>query len=405
MKRWLIIVLILVILLGVAISILVKGRTEEVVLVTKGEVVSGELILKVTSRGKIEAKDRFELSTKIPGVVTYILEEGSIVKKGQVVVALDDKELWARQKEQEALLASYQSELQALYRKARAKELENRVAEARVSFDEAERQLSIAERLFEEKAIPEDRFRQIKVEFERAKIALDLALFQLEEEKNQHRERIEAVNAKISSIQANLASISQQAAWIKLSSPVDGVVIHKQVEKDTYVQPGQMLSVVADTNRFIAKTNLDEVDIAKVALDMDVSVLPDAFPGRAISGSITKTAPSPILREKINTFEVTVALEKTDLPLRCGMLGDLIIVSAKRDNVLKVPYEATVNILDKTYVFVIKRKRAIKREVILGLRNPNEAEVLSGLKEGDEVVINPPVDLKDGAKIRIKREE
>lgn len=272
-----------------------------------------------------------------------------------------------------------------------------------MSLDEAERQFLSIKRLFEAQSTYEDRFKQLKNEYEKAKIAFDIALCQMEEERNQCQEKIQILETQISSIKANLNFIHQQINWSKVCSPIDGIIIHKEIKEGTYVLSGQLLLVVASIDQFIIKMNLDEVDIAKISMDMKANVMPDAFPGETIHGIITKIAPSPILREKINTFEVTITLEKTNLPIRSEMLTDVVIISNRKTNVLKIPQEATLNIDEKNYVFVIKKNKTIKREVILGLRNPNEIEVLSGLKEGEEIVLNPPLSLKNGAKIKIKR--
>ncbi|MEW6620484.1 MAG: efflux RND transporter periplasmic adaptor subunit [bacterium] len=403
MKKRIITLTIIILIVSIISFILIKKNVEKTVTITKGSVTRGELILKVTSRGKIEAKERFELRAKIPGVVVDILEEGTEVKKGQIIATMNDKELLAKQKEQSALLVSYQSELNSLLRGINLKEIEEKADEAKVWFDEINRQFLSKKRLFEINAVSEDEYKRLEVECEKAKIALNLANYRLEEKRNQYQEEIETVTSKIASVKANLTFIQQQVDWSKIPSPIDGIVIYKGSKEGTYVPQGQLLSVVISPSQFVVKTDLDEVDIAKIGLGMKTTVIPDAFPGQSISGVITKIAPSPILQEKINTFEVTITLVKSSLPLRSEMLTDVVIISKRKVDVLKIPYEATLSIDDKFYVFVLKDNKLIKQEVSLGLRNPNEVEVLSGLKIGEEVVLNPPVDLKEGTKIKVRK--
>jgi len=152
----------------------------------------------------------------------------------------------------------------------------------------------------------------------------------------------------------------------------------------------------------VVKTNLDEVDISKVSPGMEASILPDAFVGQSILGRIIKIAPSPVLKEKLNVFEITILLEPTDIEIRSEMLSDVTIISSQQSDVLKVAHEAVIDVDHETYLFVIRDNKAVKRKVVLGLKNPNEAEVLSGVKEGEEIVLNPPLDLKDGAALKIK---
>jgi len=103
-----------------------------------------------------------------------------------------------------------------------------------------------------------------------------------------------------------------------------------------------------------------------------------------------------------NVFEVTILLEPTDIAIRSEMLSDVTIISSQQSDVLKIPHEAVIDVDDETYLFVIKDNKAVKRKVVLGLKNPNEAEVLRGVKEGEEIVLNPPLELKDGAALKIK---
>ncbi|MBU2461447.1 efflux RND transporter periplasmic adaptor subunit, partial [bacterium] len=140
-----------------------------------------------------------------------------------------------------------------------------------------------------------------------------------------------------------------------------------------------------------------------VSIDMLASVLPDAFPKERVSGKITKIASSPALVEKLNTFEVTISLSSVSLALRSEMLADVLIISGLAKDVRKLPQEAVVNIDEKQCVFLIKDNKAIMRQVTLGLKNPTEAEVITGVDVGDEVVLNPPLDLRDGANVTIKK--
>lgn len=410
MKKWIILSVILIGIGGVAFF-LVRGKDGKKIEVVKGEVTKGELSLKVSARGKIEAKDRFELKAKIPGVIMFILEDGTPVKKGEIIAMIDDKELLARKQQEEANLVNYKNKLAGLNRGLDLKELENRVKESEVFFGEAERQILTNKNLFENKAISIDELKRTQANYDKAKLQLELAGTQLAERLNAHQEEISATLSSINAIEVNLASIEQQILWSQITSPIQGVVTQKEIKEGSWVSQGQLLSIVVSDKEFVTKVNLDEVDISKISLGMPVSVLPDAFLGKVIPGRIKKIAPSPRLTEKINTFEVTIQLEPTDIDLRSEMLCDVVIISGLKKDVIKIPQEAVVNIEGKDYVFVIKDNTATKREVNLGLRNPNEVEVLSGargatsLKQGEEVVLNPPLELKDKARVVIKEDE
>ncbi|MEK9148462.1 MAG: HlyD family efflux transporter periplasmic adaptor subunit, partial [Candidatus Desantisbacteria bacterium] len=375
MKRWIVIGGVLA--LTIVIGWLLFGRNaKDTVEVVKGQVTKGELALKVSARGRIEAKDRYELKAKIPGVITFILEDGAKVKEGDLIACLNDKELLARKTGEEANLVNYQNRLLSLIRGLGIKEAKSAVENEEVIFREAERRFLASEGLFSTGAISEDELKTKKAEYERAKLRLDLANQQLENRKKQHQEDIQAVTSLIKGCEANITSINQQLEWTKVVSPISGFVTKREPKIGYWVVQGQLLCMIVSSDLFIAKCNLDEAEIGKVSVDMPVSVLPDAFPGEKIPGKITKIAPSPTLVEKLNTFEVTISLSSAGIDLRSEMLADVLIISGSRKDVVKIPTEAIVNIDEKQSVFLIKGNKAIMRQVSLGLRNPIEAEVI-----------------------------
>lgn len=402
MKKWIVSGLILIIVVGLGYLVFLKVKGKDSVEVVKGEVIRGELVLKVTARGRIEAGERYEIYARISGVITSILEEGEEVRKGGVFVTFDSKELLAGKKQEESNLVTYRNRLNLLERGVGIKEMEKRAEEAGIMFEEAERGFLSRKGLLERGAFPEDEFRKIQVDYKRAKLAHELALTQLEEQRQQQKEEMETISAQIKSAEAAISAINQQIEWTKVSSPISGVITQKTVKEGAWIPAGRLLCVVISSSSFGVKTNLDEVDISKVSPGLEASIVLDAFPGQPVSGKITKIAPSPVLKEKLNVFEVTISLESTDIEIRSEMLADVNIISSRKTDVLKVAHEAIIDIDDETYLFAIKDNQAIKRKVVLGLKNPNEAEVLSGIKEGEEVILNPPLDLKDGAAIKIK---
>ena len=386
MKKWLVVGVILIAVI-LAVWLLFGRKGKDTIEVVKGQVTRGELALKVSARGRIEAKDRYELKAKIPGVVTFILEDGAKVKDGDIIALLNDKELLARKTGEEANLVNYQNRLSSLMRGLEIKEAKSAVGNEEVIFKEAERRFLVSKELFSTGAISEDTFESKKAEYERAKLKVDLADQQLENADKQHQENIQAATSLIKGCEANITSINQQLEWTRVTSPISGVVTKREPEVGYYVVQGQPLCMIVSPSSFVVKCNLDEAEIGKVSVDMPVSVLPDAFPEERISGKIIKIAPSPALVEKLNTFEVTIQLSSVRLDLRSEMLADVLIVSGSRKDVIKVPTEAITNIDEKTSVFLVKDNKAIMNAVTLGLRNPIEAEVIRGVNADRKSVV------------------
>ncbi|MBU2461468.1 efflux RND transporter periplasmic adaptor subunit, partial [bacterium] len=326
MKRWIIISVVLIVAI-LTVWLFFGRKDKNIVKVVKGKVTRGELALKVSARGRIEAKDRYELKAKIPGVVTFILEDGARVKKGDVIALLNNKELLARKASEEANSINYQNRLSSLTRGLEIKEAKSAVEDGEVVFKEAERVFLSSKKLFSSGAISEDEAKRKEVEYKKARLRLDLLIAQFENRNKQHQEEIEGCLSAIKGCEANIASIDQQIKWSGLYSPIAGILTKREVKEGYWVVQGQLLCMIVSSDSFIAKCNLDEAEIGKVSIDMLASVLPDAFPKERISGKITKIAPSPALVEKLNTFEVTISLSSISLALRSEMLADVLIIS------------------------------------------------------------------------------
>jgi len=211
----------------------------------------------------------------------------------------------------------------------------------------------------------------------------------------------------------------------RVTSPMTGVVIKRGVELGDMVtsgvssfNAGTVLFTVADLKSLIVRVNLNEVDIAKVAVDQPVRITLDAFPQKAFTGKVRFVAPAATVVEKIKVFAVEIALDALSDAYRTGMSANVEILGEKRDKATSIPLEALQRRDGKTVAYRLKKN--LKPDQIkaaqdglsgrskfiwlsdhwqeyfdvvpveAGIATLERVEVLAGLTSGDEVSLEDP---------------
>jgi membrane fusion protein, macrolide-specific efflux system len=316
----------------------------------------GDLPIDVLETGKVQAREQVEIKSKVAGQVERVLvEEGQKVKKGQLLLKLEttDYRREVERCEADVAQAKIAVDYAVLLLDRRKKGLENRgVAEADVEF--AANDLTAK-----------------KVSVQRAEVALGAA-----------RDRLR---------------------YCDLTAPLDGTVIVKGIRPGEVVTPGvqatfegKPLLTVADLSTLIVKTDLNQIDIAKVKLGQDVSLTLDALPGKKYTAKVTKVAPASIQPKgkDVDVFPIEATLVEADGAIKPGMTADVRVHIDVRPKVLSLPIEAVVKDAGKYYVHKAGvgengKPKTDKIEVKTGARNDRAVEITEGVEEGTRVLIKP----------------
>lgn len=210
-------------------------------------------------------------------------------------------------------------------------------------------------------------------------------------------DEIAAAQAHVDQAQAALDMALAELAKATLVAPFGGVVMTVDV------QPGQAPPVtlpavtLADVSEMRMVVDVDEIDVARIVEGQEVVINVDALPDETISGHIERLAPAASQAGGLVVYKVTVALQKTEFPLRVGMSGTASITVERLADVLLVPNWA-IRIdrgTGKTYVNLLRAGRVGEAEVSVGVRGEDASQVLSGLREGDVVVAGDVVGLRE----------
>ncbi|RLB93151.1 MAG: hypothetical protein DRH26_04605, partial [Deltaproteobacteria bacterium] len=324
------------------------------------------------------AQNSTTLSGKIMGTVKAVnVKEGDIVKKGDILVILDERQVAADLRQSEAGLSEA--------RKAEAAAISARDA-ARAGAELAQATYKRYQKLFNEESATRQEFEEIEARHRQAQAALS----QAEAMVAAARSRIQQAQATVSG-----ASISKKDAMIR--APYDGIVAAKMINVGDLASPGSLLLTLEKTGGFQAELVLPEHHIQTVHIgqSMDVSI-----PGQKDSPLITGMIKTivPMADQRSRSFTVKVILPENVL-LRSGMFARASIPVGE-GGMLLIPESAQVVQGQLTGYFLVDDARIARfRLMRTGRHFGDQIEIISGMKPGTRYVVSPPVELKDGIKV------
>jgi HlyD family secretion protein len=191
---------------------------------------------------------------------------------------------------------------------------------------------------------------------------------------------------KIATAQATLAQRQEDVASLQIKAPVSGTVSGLAVTVGDKVSANQQLMRVADYGAMQIVIGVDELDIAKVQVGQSAQITLDALPGKRYRGKVTAIAPEGTVKNDIATFSVTVQIEEPQ-GILAGMTASAEIVVAQKDGALLLPAQAVHSRSGQSFVSILKDGRPQEVEVQTGIRTATEVEILSGLQEGQQVIV------------------
>jgi HlyD family secretion protein len=359
----------------------------------------------VSTNGKVEPIHNFEAHAPVPTTVKRLLvKEGDRVKKGQLLLQLDDADVRAKAASAQAQIKAAQADQSALQTGGTQEEvitLNSQLIKARSARDTAQRNLDALKRLHQQGAASAGEIRQGEDSLQRAQA--DLTLLEQKQKDRYSQPEVARIQAHASEAEAAFASAEDSLQKSTVRAPFDGVVYSVPVKEGAFVQAGELLLQEADLSKVLVRAFVDEPDVGRLQVGQKVEVTWDAVPGRVWSGSVN-TVPSVVKRhENRNVGETTCLIDNEDLRLLPNINVGVTIVTAEHHDVLTLQRDALRMDDSRPYVFRIEGDRIHQKTVSFSLQNLTRVEITSGLSESDKVAL--PADeqkpLVDGAKIKI----
>jgi HlyD family secretion protein len=345
----------------------------------------------VVATGKIEPLAKVEVKSKASGIVEKIFADyGDRVRQGQVLVELDKEQL------------------------------RTQVAEARANLQAAEAAVQSAQAALERNAVdaqgPDlpflksaaERDRKLGVEglvsvsvVDDAEKAYQMALNkQLSGQRNVAVSRAEVARAKaqVAQMQAALDNAAEDLRNSTIVSPMDGLVLSRDVEVGDAVSSililgsqATNLMTLGDVSEVYVKGKVDEADISKVYLGQTARISVESLKDKKFTGKVTKISPLGVEKDNVTTFEVRVSIQNPTGELKAAMSANGEIILEEKHNVLMVPEAAVIYDKDRHTSLEIpdpgSKTGRKKLSAKLGISNGVKTELLEGMKEGQQVIL------------------
>jgi len=360
----------------------------------------------VSTNGKIEPIQNFGFEAHAPISTTVqrlLVKEGDHVRRGQLLLQLDDADIRTQAARAQAQVKSAQADQSALKTGGTQEEvltLNAQLAKARSTRDAAQRNLDAMRRLQQDGAASPGEVRQAEDALQRAQTDATL----LEQKQKDRYSKPETARTEAQAAEAQAAYEAAEDALVKSSvrAPFDGIVYSLPIKEGAFVQAGELLLQEADLSRVRVRAFVDEPDVGRLQSGQKVEITWDALPGRTWTGNVS-TVPSTVkLRGSRNVGEATCVVDNKDLRLLPNINVGVTIVIAEHNSVLTLERDALRIDESKPYVFRVVDNHLKRQAIEFSLQNLTRVEITSGLSEGDLVAL-PAEDkpLSDGAAVKV----
>jgi HlyD family secretion protein len=343
-----------------------------------------DLVATVVASGRVLTPYRANIGSQLTGVVDQVpVEEGQTVRKGQPLVVLDSRDLEAAASQAAAQVAQASAKLVQMQTVALPAAKANRVQTA-AALANAQVTYERMKRLIEQNSVAQAQVDTAERDLEAARGQDQAAEIQVGANGPDGADR-RVAQTELASAQAALAAAQAKLAYAVIRAPWDGVLISRNVERGDVVSPGTVLMALSPAARTEILIDVDEKNLARLAVGQSAVVSADAFPDRHFPAQVTYVNPGV----DAATAAVEVKLLVKDPPdfLRQDMTVSVDILSATRRGATVVPTDAVRQSPGgQAYVLIVDHGRAVRRPVKIGVTADGLAEVLQGVKPGDIVL-------------------
>ncbi len=380
----------LVLLIAVGVIAATRGGTK--IDPTKlAKVEKGDLAKSVVATGKVTPITKVEVKSKASGIVKKLLVDyGDHVKQGQLLAQLDKVEIQAQVDQSRAALEAAQANMQsskADYERSKVDAEGPDVPLLKRAYDRA---INMAKDGVVSTSALEDAQKNYELALNKQNVA--------KAQVTVLKAKIAQAEAQVAQDQANLKQLEEQLSYTDILSPIDGIVLSRDVQMGDAVSSilvlgstATLVMTLGDTSEVYVKGKVDESDIGKVYLGQPARIKVESFKDKTFQGKVTKISPMGVEKDNVTTFEVRASIQNPGGELKAEMTANAEIILDEHKNVLQIPEGAILYDKDKKASVEIPdpkgKEGKTKVAVNIGISNGAKTEVLSGLKEGDEVVL------------------
>ena len=363
------------------------------------KVVRRDLASSVLATGAVKPQVGAEVrvGARISGKVEHLYANiGDVVKKGQVLAELEKADLQAKVNQRSAELEMAEAKLAAV-KSLRPREIEK--AEADVAQWQATVELNGKDLARQDELLKQDFTSQQARDRAKEQLAVSEARLAsvrkaLELAKTGYAEDLRQAAADVDRAKAALANDKVQLSYATITAPIDGVIGSVSTQEGETVAAGlnaPTFVTIIDLDRLQVDTFVDEVDIGKIKPGQTATFTVDSFPSREFAGKVVAIYPKALIQENVVNYDVVVEItDPYDGLLRPDMTASVTIFLEARENVLALPVKAVKRERGKSIVYVMSGGTPQPREVKVGWKDTQWVEIVSGLDEGQTVLLESP---------------
>jgi HlyD family secretion protein len=374
---------------GLALARMAKGTAIDANKMAK--VTRGDVARSVVATGQIQPITKVEVKSKASGIVEKLyVDINNRVHKGQELAELDQQEIVAQVEAQRAQLAAAEANVGTFEANIEQDKVNAGAPDLPMYKATLERNQEMAKEGIVSRQALDDADKDYLAALTRrdsskAQIGVDTA-------------KLRQARAQVLQNQASLKQLEEQLSYTTILAPMDGVILSRDVEIGDAVSSILVLGSTAtlimtegDVNEVYVDGKVDEADIAHVYMGQPARIKVESFRDRVFNGKVTKISPMGVQKDNVTTFEVRVSINNPGGELKALMTANAEILLDEHKGVLTVPENAVIYDNQKNASVAIPDKKQKDGErkipVKVGLSNGSVTEIVSGLKEGDAVVL------------------
>jgi multidrug efflux pump subunit AcrA (membrane-fusion protein) len=370
--------------------------------VTTAAAVKRELPRFFEATGSLAGDQQTDVAPQTSGkVVAVSVDIGSQVRRGQMLVRLDDTELKLRVEQsssqvEQAKAAVRQAEEKIGLRPGQAFD-PNRVSEvaaAKVAFDLADKNLRRAEKLIESGDVSRSFYDQQRAQRDQLKEQYDAALAQA----RQNYAAVVVARTNVANAEAQFALAHTNLSYAVIPAPIDGFVSERVADLGEYVSPQQKVVTIVRTNPLRIRIDIPEQAIPEVQVGQSVSITTSAWPDKNFSGRVARIAPNVSATSR--TLSVEAEIPNRGGELKPGQFATVRILQSRAEPAVLVPARAVISESGVSRVFVIKDGHAEQRLIQTGQTEGDLVEVRSGVAADEKVATSNLEQLSDGIAVK-----
>lgn len=355
------------------------------------KVEKGDLAKSVVATGKVEPITKVEVKSKASGIVKKLfVEYGDRVKVGQPLAQLDKIEIEAGVEQSRASLEAAEANLtssKADYERAKVDAEGPDVPLLKRAY---ERNVSMQKDGVVSQSALDDAEKDYRMAVNKQNVARAQMLVL--------QAKIAQSQAQVAQDQASLKQFEEQLSYTDIVSPLDGIVLSRDVEIGDAVSSilvlgsgATLVMTLGDTSQVYVKGKVDESDIGRVYLGQPARIKVESFKDKTFNGVVTKISPMGVEKDNVTTFEVRVSIQNPGGELKAEMTANAEIILEEHKSVLQIPEGAIIYDKDRNASVEVPDAKGKdgqrKVSINIGISNGAKTEVLKGLNEGDQVIL------------------